>query len=170
MEQKILEYPLPNGIHDHFRYLHLRYHLLNYFTNILSFLIMSSESFPIKEKRIRIRFPFCRRCVIMHGYRVQCASARCFGRIHPHQIIQYPGIAKLVSRLVWECVDPIHARLGQKPGMPCGTGDSGFFPGCRKRHKCGFDHRNDHRQKKLYFYPSPWYHGRKVNNRVWLNW
>ena len=37
---------------------------------------MSSESFPIKEKRIRIRFPFCRRCVIMHGYRVQCASAR----------------------------------------------------------------------------------------------
>ena len=63
---------------------------------------MSSESFPIKEKRIRIRFPFCRRCVIMHGYRVQCASARCFGRIHPHQIIQYPGIAKLVSRLVWD--------------------------------------------------------------------
>ena len=63
---------------------------------------MSSESFPIKEKRIRIRFPFCRRCVIMHGYRVQCASARCFGRIHPHQILLYPGIAKLVSRLVWD--------------------------------------------------------------------
>ena len=63
---------------------------------------MSSESFPSKEKRIRIRFPFCRRCVIMHGYRVQCASARCFGRIHPHQIIPYPGIAKLVSRLVWD--------------------------------------------------------------------
>ena len=137
---------------------------------ILSFLIMSSESFPIKEKRIRIRFPFCRRCVIMHGYRVQCASARCFGRIHPHQIIQYPGIAKLVSRLVWECVDPIHARLGQKPAKPCGTGDSGFSSGCRKRHKNGFDHRNDHRQKKLYFYRSPWYHGRKVRNRVWLNW
>ena len=63
---------------------------------------MSSESFPIKEKQIRIRFPFCRRCVIMHGYRVPCASARCFGRSHPHQIIQYPGIAKLVSRLVWD--------------------------------------------------------------------
>ena len=63
---------------------------------------MSSESFPIKEKRIRIRFPFCRRCVIMHRYRVQCASALCFGRIHPHQIIPYPGIAKLVSRLVWD--------------------------------------------------------------------
>ena len=69
---------------------------------IFSFLIMSSESFPSKEKRIRIHFPFCRRCVIMHGYRVQCASARRFGRIHPHQIIQYPGIAKLVSRLVWD--------------------------------------------------------------------
>ena len=71
---------------------------------------MSSESFPIKEKQIRIRFPFCRRCVIMHGYRVQCASARCFGRIHPHQIIQYPGIAKLVSRLVWERVAPPSSR------------------------------------------------------------
>ena len=42
--------------------------------------------------------------------------------------IEYPGIAKLVSRLVWECVDPIHARLGQKPAKPCGTGDSRFFP------------------------------------------
>ena len=78
----------------------------------------------------------------------------------------YPGIAKLVSRLVWECVDPIHAWLGQKLAKPCGTGDSGFFPGCRKRHKIAFDHMNDHRQKKLYFYRSPWYHGRKVNIRV----
>lgn len=65
----------------------------------------------------------------------------------------YPGIAKLVSCLVWECVDPIHARLGQKPAKPCGTGDSGFFPGCRKRHKSGFDHRNDHRQKIFDFPP-----------------
>ena len=69
--------------------------------------------------------------------------------------IEYPGIAKLVSRLVWECVDPIHARLGQKPAKPCGTGDSGFSSGCRKRHKSGFDHINDHRQKNLSFYPSP---------------
>ena len=73
---------------------------------------------------------------------------------------EYPGIAKLVARVVWECVDPIHARLGQKSAKPCGTGDSGFFPGCWKRHKSGFDHINDHRQKKLYFYRSPWYHGR----------
>ena len=74
--------------------------------------------------------------------------------------IEYPGVAQLVGRDIWECVDPIHAWLGQKLAKPCGTGDSGFFPGCRKRHKSGFDHRNDHRQKKLYFYRSPWYHGR----------
>ena len=85
---------------------------------------MSSESFPnkengpSKEKRIRIRFPFCRRCVIMHGYRVQCASARCFGRIHPHQIIQYPGIAKLVSRLVWERVAPPFKPENTVPAIP----------------------------------------------------
>ena len=127
---------------------------------IFSFLIMSSESFPIKEKRIRIRFPFCRRCVIMHGYRVQCASARCFGRIHPHQIIQYPGIAKLVSRLVWECRGCIRDRVRRNASKPCSACVFGTFPGCRKRHKSGFDHINDHRQKNLYFYPSPWYHGR----------
>ena len=73
---------------------------------------------------------------------------------------EYPGIAKLVSRLVWVCVDPIHARLGQKPAKPCGTGDSGFSSGCRKRHKSGFDHINDHRQKNLWFSPPPWYNGR----------
>ena len=67
--------------------------------------------------------------------------------------IIHPGIAKLVSRLVWECVDPIHARLGQKPAKPCGTGDSGFSSGCRKRHKSGFDHINDHRQKIFDFPP-----------------
>ena len=114
---------------------------------------MPSESFPRKEKRIRIRFPFCRRCVIMHGYRVQCASARCFGRIHPHQIIQYPGIAKLVSRLVWECRGGIRGGARQTAANPCNTGDSGFFSGCRKRHKSGFDHINDHRQKIFDFPP-----------------
>ena len=131
---------------------------------------MSSESFPSKEKRIRIRFPFCRRCVIMHGYRVQCASARCFGRIHPHQIIQYPGIAKLVSRLVWECRGGIRGGVRRNAAKPCDTCVCWICTDCRKRHKSGFDHINDHRQKKLYFYRSPWYHGRKVNIRVWLNW
>ena len=54
--------------------------------------------------------------------------------------------------------------------MPYNMGDSGIFPLGQIRRKSGFDHINDHRQKKLYFYPSPWYHGRKVNIRVWLNW
>ena len=39
----------------------------------------------------------------------------------------------------------------------CGTS-----PDCRKRYKIAFDHR----QKNLYFYRSPWDHGRKVNIRV----
>ena len=93
---------------------------------------MSSESFPGKEKRIRIRFPFCRQCVIMHEYRVQCASARCFGRIHPYQIIQYPGIAKLVSRLVWKCRGGIRDRARRNAAKPCGTCACGIFLGCRK--------------------------------------
>ena len=66
---------------------------------------------------------------------------------------EYPGVAQLVGRDIWECVDPIHARLGQKPGRPYNTGDSGFSSGCRKRHKSGFDHRNDHRQKNFIFTP-----------------
>ena len=63
--------------------------------------------------------------------------------------IEYPGIAKLVSRLVWECRGGIRDRAWRNAEKPCGTGDSGIFPGCRKRHKSGFDHINDHRQKKL---------------------
>ena len=121
---------------------------------------MSSESFPIKEKRIRIRFPFCRRCVIMHGYRVQCASARCFGRSHPHQIIQYPGIAKLVSRLVWERSSVYPWWKQPKPGTPCNTGVCGISPDRKTWPKTRFDHINDHRQNNLWFSPSPWYHGR----------
>ena len=78
----------------------------------------------------------------------------------------YPGIAKLVSHLVWECRGGIRGRARRNATKPCNTGNSGFFPGCRKRHKSGFDHINDHRQKNLYFYRSPWYHGRKVSIRV----
>ena len=80
--------------------------------------------------------------------------------------IEYPGIAKLVSRLVWECRGGIRVRSWQNAAKPCSACVCGFSSGCRKRHKSGFDHRIDHRQKKLYFYPSPWYHGRKVNIRV----
>ena len=40
--------------------------------------------------------------------------------------------------------------MRRNAAKPCDTGNSGFSPGCRKRHKSGFDHRNDHRQKKLF--------------------
>ena len=50
---------------------------------------------------------------------------------------------------IWECVDPIHERFGQKPGMPYNMGDSGIFPLGQIRRKSGFDHINDHRQKSL---------------------
>ena len=80
--------------------------------------------------------------------------------------IIHPGIAKLVSRLVWECRGGIRDRARRNAAKPCDTGVCGFSSGCRKRHKIAFDHRNDRRQKNLYFYPSPWYHGRKMNIRV----
>ena len=82
----------------------------------------------------------------------------------------YPGIAKLVSRLVWECRGTIRDRTRRNAAKPCDTCVCRISSDYRKRHKSSFDHRNDHRQKNLYFYPSPWYHGRKVNIRVWLNW
>ena len=78
----------------------------------------------------------------------------------------YPGIAKLVSRLVWECRGGIRDRERRNAAKPCDTCICGISSDYRKRHKSGFDHMNDHRQKNLYFYPSPWYHGRKVNIRV----
>ena len=84
--------------------------------------------------------------------------------------IEYPGVAKLVSRLIWVCRGGIRDRARRNAAKPCGACVYRIFSDCRKRHKSGFDHINDHRQKNLYFYPSPWYHGRKVNIRVWLNW
>ena len=80
--------------------------------------------------------------------------------------IEYPGVAQLVGRDIWECRGGIRDRVRRNAAKPCDTCVCWIFPGCRKRHKSGFDHRNDHRQKKLYFYRSPWYHGRKVNIRV----
>ena len=72
----------------------------------------------------------------------------------------YPGIAKLVSRLVWECRGGIRDGARRNAAKPCDTCICGISTDCRKRHKSGFDHINDHRQKKLYFFRSPWYHGR----------
>ena len=51
--------------------------------------------------------------------------------------------------MVWECVDPIHERFEQKPGMPYNTGDSGTLSLSQIRPKNRFDHMNDHRQKNL---------------------
>ena len=74
--------------------------------------------------------------------------------------IEYPGVAQLVGRDIWECRGGIRNRARRNAAKPCDTGNSGFPSGCRKRHKSGFDHRNDHRQKNLWFSPPPWYHGR----------
>ena len=63
--------------------------------------------------------------------------------------IEYPGIAKLVSRLVWVCRGGIRDGARRNAARPCDTGDSGISFNCRKRYKIGFDHMNDHRQKNL---------------------
>ena len=65
--------------------------------------------------------------------------------------IEYPGVAKLVSRLVWECRGCIRDRVRRNAAKPCSACVCGTFPDCRKRHKNGFDHRNDHRQKNFIF-------------------
>ena len=80
--------------------------------------------------------------------------------------IEYPGVAQLVGRDIWECRGGIRDRVRRNAAKPCDTCVCWISPDCRKRHKSGFDHINDHRQKNLYFYRSPWYHGRKVNIRV----
>ncbi len=66
---------------------------------------------------------------------------------------EYPGIVKLVSRLVWECRGAIRNRAGRNAAKSCDTCVYGTFSDYRKRHKSGFDHINDHRQKKTLFLP-----------------
>ena len=75
-------------------------------------------------------------------------------------------MVQLIECVVWECRGGIRDEARRNAAKPCDACVCWIFPNCRKRHKSGFDHINDHRQKKLYFYPSPWYHGRKVNIRV----
>ncbi len=65
----------------------------------------------------------------------------------------YPGIAKLVSRLVWECRGCIRDRVRRNTAKPCDTCICGISTDCRKRYKIGFDHINDHRQKIFDFPP-----------------
>ena len=56
----------------------------------------------------------------------------------------------LAVRLLWECRGGIRDGSGRNDAKPCRACVCGIFPDCRKRHKSGFDHRNDHRQKKLF--------------------
>ena len=72
----------------------------------------------------------------------------------------YPGVAQLVARLLWERRGGIRDKARWNAAKPCDTCVCGIFLDCRKRHKSGFDHINDHRQKNLWFSPLPWYNGR----------
>ena len=75
-------------------------------------------------------------------------------------------MVQLIECVVWECRGGIRDMARRNPAKPCDTCVCWIFFDCRNRYKNGFDHMNDHRQKKLYFFRSPWYHGRKVNIRV----
>ena len=75
-------------------------------------------------------------------------------------------MVQLIECVVWVRRGGIRDGARRNAAKPCGTCVCGIFPDCRKRHKSSFDHMNDHRQKNLYFYRLPWYHGRKVNIRV----
>ena len=70
-------------------------------------------------------------------------------------------MVQLIECVVWECRGRIRDGARRNAAKPCDACVCGVFFDCRKRRKSGFDHRNDHRQKKLYFYRSPWYHGEK---------
>ena len=59
----------------------------------------------------------------------------------------------LAVRLLWECRGGIRDGSGRNDAKPCRACVCGIFPDCRKRHKSGFDHRNDHRQKNFIFTP-----------------
>ena len=65
----------------------------------------------------------------------------------------HPGIAELVPRLLWECRGAIRDRAGRNAAKSCDTCVYGTFSDYRKRHKSGFDHINDHRQKKSLLLP-----------------
>ena len=73
-----------------------------------------------------------------------------FGRTRPGSTtISYRGVAQLVARLLWECRGGIRDRVRRNAAKPCDTCVCGISTDCRKRYKSGFDHINDHRQKKL---------------------
>ena len=65
----------------------------------------------------------------------------------------FGGAAQLVARLLWECRGDTRGVARQTAAKSCDTCVCGTFSDCRKRHKSGFDHRNDHRQKIFDFHP-----------------
>ena len=44
--------------------------------------------------------------------------------------IEYPGVAQLVGRDIWECRGGIRVRSWQNAAKPCSTCVYGTFPGC----------------------------------------
>ena len=42
--------------------------------------------------------------------------------------IEYPGVAQLVGRDIWECRGGIRDGARRNAAKPCDTGDSRFFP------------------------------------------
>ena len=64
--------------------------------------------------------------------------------------IEYPGIAKLVSRLVWEREAQVRAVALGKPGKPWDTWADSTFPLAGNWSKIGVDHMFDHNWKISY--------------------
>ena len=58
-------------------------------------------------------------------------------------------MVQLIECVVWECRGSIRDRVRQNAAKPCDACVYGISTDCRKRHKSGFDHRIDHRQKNL---------------------
>ena len=62
-------------------------------------------------------------------------------------------MVQLIECVVWECRGDTRGVARQTAAKSCDTCVCGTFSDCRKRHKSGFDHRNDHRQKIFDFHP-----------------
>ena len=77
----------------------------------------------------------------------------------------------LAVRLLWECRGGIRDGSGakrRKALQRLRLQDFPRLPKAAQKRLLTTGMTTD--RKKLYFYRSPWYHGRKVNIRVWLNW
>ena len=64
--------------------------------------------------------------------------------------IEYPGLAQLVARVVWEREARVRAEVLGKPGKPWDSRADGTFPLAGNWSKIGVDHMYDHNWKILY--------------------